>query len=171
MADYAFVTAWRLEAPIERVYDAIADSLRWPQWWDAVLAVEEIRVADHDGTGNVRRYTFRGRLPYLLRFDLTTDVVDRPTRLGGVAEGELEGRGDWRLEPDGEATLVRYDWRIRTTRPWMNALAPLPFVRAIFVLNHDFVMRRGLIGIRQDLGISGREIDPALVAPATGPAG
>jgi hypothetical protein len=52
----------------------------------------------------------------------------------------------------------------------MNALAPLPFVRPIFVLNHDYVMRRGLFGIRQLLGVAGREIDPVLVAPADAPA-
>ena len=27
MAEYAFVTVWRLEAPIDRVYDLIRDSL------------------------------------------------------------------------------------------------------------------------------------------------
>ena len=39
MSDYSFVTVWRLEAPIERVYELIRDSLRWPQWWAAVAAV------------------------------------------------------------------------------------------------------------------------------------
>jgi len=28
MADYSFVTVWRLEAPIDRVYDLIRDSLQ-----------------------------------------------------------------------------------------------------------------------------------------------
>ena len=32
MADYSFVTVWRLEAPIGRVYQAIHDSLAWPDW-------------------------------------------------------------------------------------------------------------------------------------------
>jgi hypothetical protein len=29
MAEYSFVTVWRHQAPIEAVYDAIADSIRW----------------------------------------------------------------------------------------------------------------------------------------------
>jgi hypothetical protein len=34
----------------------------------------------------------------------------------------------------------------------MNLLAPLPFVDAIFRLNHHAVMRGGLAGIRRRLG-------------------
>jgi hypothetical protein len=158
VAEYAFVTVWRIEAPIDLVYGAIHDTLDWPTWWDAVLAVEPVAPGDDAGNGEVRRYTFKGRLPYLLRFDLTTDVIQAPERLGGRAAGELEGRGDWTFRADGTATLVRYDWQIRTTRPWMNALAPLPFVRRIFVLNHDYVMGRGLVGIRRRLGAPGRTL-------------
>jgi hypothetical protein len=165
VAQYSFVTTWRIEAPIETVYDAIQGSLAWPRWWDAVRAVEEIAPGDEAGIGGVRRYTFKGRLPYLLRFDLTTDRVEAPIRLGGWAVGELEGRGDWTLRADGPATFVRYDWNIRTTRPWMNALAPFPFVRRIFVINHDFVMGRGLVGIRRHLGVRGQAI-PVESVPA-----
>ena len=166
MAQYAFVTTWRIDAPIDVVYETIHDTLAWPEWWDAVKAVEEMSPGDFDGIGAVQRYTFRGRLPYLLRFDLTIDVVQRPERLGGSAVGELEGRGDWTLRADGARTLVRYDWVVRTNRAWMNALAPLPFVRRIFILNHDFVMARGLAGIRQRLGVSGRTISDDAVTPA-----
>ena len=49
----------------------------------------------------------------------------------------------------------------------MNLMAPLPFVREVFVMNHDFVMRRGLIGLRRHLGVAGSEIaDDALPGPA-----
>jgi hypothetical protein len=71
MASYSFVTVWRHQAPIEQVYDAISDSLHWPEWWSTVTAVEEIERGDPDtGIGNVRRYTFKGSLPYTLAFDL-----------------------------------------------------------------------------------------------------
>ena len=171
MASYEFVTTWRIEAPIERVFEAIQDSLAWPSWWDAVLDVAQLAPGDAAGVGDVRRYTFRGRLPYLLRFDLTTDRVERPTWLSGDAEGELEGKGIWTLRADADATLVRYDWRIRTNRWWMNLLAPFPFVRPIFVLNHDFVMRRGLVGLRRHLGVAGTELPAdAMPAPAPPPA-
>jgi Polyketide cyclase / dehydrase and lipid transport len=152
MASYAFVTVWRLEAPIEPVYDAIANSLRWPEWWPTVTAVEQVREGDpKTGIGNVRRYTFKGSLPYTLSFDLTVTGTERPTTLAGSATGELEGTGVWTLteEPDG-VTVARYDWNVRTTRWWMNLLAPL--ARPIFKSNHDIVMQAGAKGLCTRLG-------------------
>jgi polyketide cyclase/dehydrase/lipid transport protein len=152
MASYAFVTLWRLEAPIEPVYDAIADSLRWPEWWPTVTAVEQIRDGDPEtGVGNVRRYTFKGSLPYTLSFDLEVERLERPTSLAGRARGELEGTGVWTLsEEPGGVTVARYDWNVRTTRWWMNLLAPL--ARPVFKANHDNVMNAGAKGICSLLG-------------------
>ncbi len=67
MADYRFVTTWRLHAPIDAVFAVIDDAGAWPSWWP-------------------------------------------------------------------------------------NVRAPMPFVEAIFRLNHHAVMRRGLQGIRLRLG-------------------
>jgi uncharacterized protein YndB with AHSA1/START domain len=152
MASYAFVTVWRHRAPIEQVYDAIADSLRWPEWWSTVTRVEEIRPGDPDtAIGNVRRYTFKGSLPYTLAFDLAVTAMERPRTLAGAATGELEGTGVWTLteEADG-VTVARYDWNVRTTRWWMNLLAPL--ARPLFKANHDLVMRAGANGLCDRLG-------------------
>lgn len=152
MASYSFVTLWRHHAPIDQVYDAIADSLSWPAWWSTVTKVEEVVNGDPaTGVGNVRRYTFKGSLPYRLSFELTVTDADRPRRLAGRAAGELEGTGVWTLtqEPGG-VTLTRYDWNVRTTRWWMNLVAPL--ARPIFKRNHDFVMRAGAKGLCARLG-------------------
>ncbi len=155
MAYYEFATIWRLHAPIDAVFGLIDDSLRWPEWWPSVLAVEELEPGGEDHLGNLRRYTFKGRLPYLLRFDSRLTVREPPTVLAGDATGELEGVGRWALgEADGWTT-VRYDWRIRTTRWWMNLAAPLPFVDPIFRLNHHAVLRDGLNGARRRLGVAG----------------
>jgi uncharacterized protein YndB with AHSA1/START domain len=142
MARYSFVTEWRLDAPIDRVYDTINDSLAWPDWWPAVKAVEEIRPATgRGGMGSVRRYVFKGKLPYALSFDMTVERNERPRVLAGRAAGELEGTGVWSLREEDGVTLVRYEWKIRTTRLWMNVLAPL--AGGLFKSNHDFVMQSG----------------------------
>jgi hypothetical protein len=152
MATYSFVTIWRLEAPIDRVHDAIADSLRWPEWWTTVKAVEEIAPGDPaTGIGNIRRYTFKGSLPYSLVFDLEVTKVERPGTLAGRASGELAGTGVWTLTEDpGGVTIARYDWNVQTTRWWMNLLAPL--ARPLFKANHDLVMNAGAKGICPLLG-------------------
>jgi hypothetical protein len=67
----------------------------------------------------------------------------------GDAVGELTGTGRWRLFEQGGTTAVTYEWNVRTTKAWMNALAPV--ARPIFEWNHDYVMRRGGEGLKCQL--------------------
>ncbi len=67
----------------------------------------------------------------------------------GHASGELEGVGTWRLYK-GDGVAVVYDWRVRTTKPWMNVFGPL--ARPAFSWNHDVVMRQGGRGLAAELG-------------------
>ena len=152
MPQYRFVTLWRLQAPIERVFAEIDDAAAWPTWWPNVRRVEPLDPGGDDRIGARYRTTFVGKLPYELRFDLSLTLREPPTSLVGVATGELEGAGEWTLWTEEDWTVVRYVWAIRTTARWMNLLAPLPFVDEIFRLNHHAVMRNGLVGIRRRLG-------------------
>ncbi|MEP6741453.1 MAG: hypothetical protein ABJB61_03065 [bacterium] len=68
----------------------------------------------------------------------------------GRAIGELQGVGRWQLSHDGPLTTVRYDWKVETTKPWMNLLAPL--ARPFFNWNHDVVMEWGREGLENKLG-------------------
>jgi hypothetical protein len=61
----------------------------------------------------------------------------------------LVGRGRWRFH-EGAATAVTYEWVVQTTRPWMNALAPVG--RPIFTWSHTVVMRWGGESIARRLG-------------------
>src|SRR5436190_20195065 len=90
VADYRFVTTWNLRAPLGRVWDAIYDSTDWPRWWRGVVRVEVLLPGDTSGTGAVRRYTWRSKLPYSLVFDMEVTRVQAPHLLEGRASGELE---------------------------------------------------------------------------------
>jgi hypothetical protein len=155
MADYAFASIWRLHAPIDRVYDLIENSADWPRWWPYIAEAREIDRNGPDGIGALYDFTFRTALPYKLRFRSRLTRRDRPHALVGTATGELDGVGEWALSEADGWTTVRYDWRIRTTRWWMNAFAWVPLVKPIFGLNHHAVMRGGLIAARKELGVAG----------------
>jgi uncharacterized protein YndB with AHSA1/START domain len=141
VASYSFLTTWLLEAPREPVFEAIHDQERWPQWWRGVEEAEEIEPGDDDGVGSVSRLVWRSRLPYRVKFEVTTRRVERPHLMEGHAVGELTGVGRWRFfERDG-VTAVLYEWDVSTRRRWMNALAPI--AGPVFAWNHDWVMARG----------------------------
>ena len=150
MAEYKFVTIWRVEAPIERVWDEIYHSELWPTWWRGVERIVEVQKGDESGIGSVRRYTWKSKLPYRLTFDMQTTRVEAPSVLEGNAKGELQGTGRWKLARDGDATVVRYDWEVQTTKRWMKYLSPV--ARPVFAWNHDVVMRWGADGLAKRLG-------------------
>jgi uncharacterized protein YndB with AHSA1/START domain len=147
MAAYHFITQWQFHAPVERVWDEIYHSERWPQWWKGVLAVETLVDGNPDGIGDAKRYTWRSRLPYKLRFDMTLTEKVPHRRLVGKASGELAGTGTWTFKEKDGITHVRYDWQVRTTKWWMNLLAPI--ARPFFEWNHDVVMEWGRRGLER----------------------
>jgi uncharacterized protein YndB with AHSA1/START domain len=150
MGRYEFVTTWCLDAPIDRVFSAIEDSARWPEWWQGVRSAELLQEGDESGVGRIWRYVWRSRLPYNLEFDSRATRLERPWLMEGQAEGELTGIGRWRLF-EGRGTAVVYEWNVTTSRRWMNALAPL--ARPLFAWNHDVVMRQGAEGLARLLDV------------------
>ena len=149
-AEYRFLTTWLLEAPRASAWEVLRDPLRWPEWWRGVERVDELDPGDDRGVGSRYRIAWRSRIPYELEFDFTVRSVDAPRAMDGHAAGALEGSGHWRLFEQHGMTAVVYDWRVRTTERWMNALAPV--ARPVFEYNHDVVMRWGGEGLARRLG-------------------
>jgi hypothetical protein len=150
LAQYRFLTTWLLEADRERVWDAIYESERWPEWWSGVEEAEKLAEGDEAGVGQEGRYVWKAKLPYRVEFFIRTTRVERPFLLEGDATGELAGVGRWRLFEGRGVTAVVYEWNVSTTRWWMNLLAPV--ARPVFQANHDYVMRNGGEGIAKLLG-------------------
>lgn len=148
MSDYEFVTTWTFDAPVERIWNEIKHSENWDQWWKGVLRVEELRKGDEDGLGSIRRSTWKSALPYKLEFDSEIVRIEHLKLIEARAFGELDGVGLWQFFDEGSGkTRVQYDWRVRTTKPWMNLIAPL--ARPFFRWNHDVIMRWGEEGLRK----------------------
>ena len=150
MADYHYVTTWRIKAPIERVWEEIFHTERWPSWWKYMARVVELEPGAADGVGKRQHVLLRTRLPYTLGFDTRITRVQPPTTLEADATGELEGTGRWTLTSEDGWTRVRYTWDIRTTRWWMNLLAPV--ARPAFKWNHDELMREAGESLARRLG-------------------
>ena len=154
--EYRFLTTWLLEAERERVWDAIYDSERWPEWWRGRRGgrAARRRRRGRDRPGRPLRLALAAAVPRPLRDH--DDAGRAPRLLEGDAVGELAGIGP--LAPvraagrrrDPAVTAVLYEWNVATTKAWMNLLAPI--ARPIFQWNHDWVMRNGGTGLAKLLG-------------------
>jgi polyketide cyclase/dehydrase/lipid transport protein len=151
LADYRFLTTWVLETPRERAWDAIEDVVSWPQWWRGVVSARQLEPGDANKVGSRYDIEWRSRLPYPVKFEFRVDRVERPGLMEGRADGELTGTGRWRLFEHDGVTAVLYEWNVRTTRAWMNRLAPV--ARPVFEYNHNVVMRWGGEGLARRLGV------------------
>lgn len=145
MAEYCLLTIWRIEAPLEEVYAAISDSLRWADWWPCVLKVEQVEAGGADGVNNVRRYSWQGQLPYRLVFEVCATRIEKLAVIEGIAHGDLDGIGRFHFSRQGAVSVIRCEWRVRSTRWWMNLIAPV--ARSMFIRNHTRIMAQGGEGL------------------------
>ena len=148
---FDLVSHWRIGAPVERVWAALADAETWPHWWPSVRAVHSLKNGDADGLGGVRRIEWAARLPYGRVLEIERVEALRPERLRARARGRLQGEGIWLLREDVHEdpgfTHVTYVWRMHAMRPWMRWLAPL------LRFSHARVMREGAAGLARHLQV------------------
>lgn len=150
MSDYKFTTVWHFETPLESVWNEIKKTEDWSDWWKGVLKVEKLKDGDAKGIGAIYRTTWKSALPYKLIFDSEVVRVEDLKLIEAKAFGELEGRGLWQFEAESEnQTRVQYDWQVKTTKNWMNLIAPI--ARPFFRWNHNVIMNWGGEGLAKKL--------------------
>jgi uncharacterized protein YndB with AHSA1/START domain len=147
---YEFITVWRFDAPLEQVWEAIKRSEHWHEWWKGVVKVVELKAGDADGLGSIRRSTWKSALPYRLEFDSEIVRIVPGNVIEARAFGELKGTGLWTLTAENEnTTRVRYDWKVKTTKGWMNLISPI--AKPFFRWNHNIIMGWGGEGLAKKL--------------------
>jgi len=148
--DYQFITRWRLPGTVEQVSELLAETdtlIRiWPSLYTRARVVDP---GDARGVGKTLQVMTSGHLPYTLRWSFRVVESRHPYGYTVKAWGDMVGTGVWTLEPDGEATRVTYDWRVRTEKPLLKWLSPI--LKPIFKANHDRVMAEGEAGLRREL--------------------
>ena len=113
MSEYSFLTIWKLDASIDRVWQVIVDTTKYPEWWNYVARVEILGAGGERGLGHTERYHWKTSLPYTLVFDTRVTRYDPPHLLEAAATGELTGFGRWELFTDNGHTTVQYTWTVQ----------------------------------------------------------
>jgi mannose-6-phosphate isomerase-like protein (cupin superfamily)/uncharacterized protein YndB with AHSA1/START domain len=141
--EYAFVDEWRVAAPREAVFAALADARSYPAWWRPVYL--EAHAEGPPAVGTQSRQLFQGRLPYRLRTRSRIVRFEPPHVLEADVDGDLRGRGTWTLRAVPGGTHVRFDWRVHADRPLLRILTPV--LRPAFRWNHAWAIARAVDGL------------------------
>ena len=152
MADnaYHFIDRWRVKADIKEVADILEDAMSLPRWWGSVyFEVKEIEPGGEHGLGKLINLHAGGWLPYTLRINFRTVESHYPHGFSMDATGDLEGKGIWTFQPEGEFVNVTYDWTIRANKPVIQKLSFL--LKPIFRSNHNWTMQRGQESLKLEL--------------------
>jgi hypothetical protein len=163
MTRYRFVSTWDVDAPVERVWDALLQVREWPTWWSAFRSVEPLADGDDRGIGMRIRQQWRGPLPLTTTIDLEIIDLKRHRLLVGRASGEMTGRCTWTFDEVDAHTRVAFVLDVRPTRWWMNL--PVPFAGRVFAWNVRSIMHAGCEGLGRRLGseVVGVSPDPVPV--------
>ncbi len=140
-AEYRLLAIWRIEVPLEAVYAAATTPRAGRTGGRACGKWSRLRPVTPMVSTSVIRYFWQGRLPYQMVFEVCATRIEKRVALEGTIHGDLEGVGRWHFNNEGAVSVVRYEWYVRSTRWWMNLIAP--FARSVFIRNHGIVMRQG----------------------------
>ena len=148
------VSQWTIPAPLERVWGAIVDAERWPQWWPGVAAVRTVRAGGAGGEGAIRRIEWSSRFGRAVVADVEAIELKPNELLRSRCRGPCDGEGLWLLRSEGGRTLVTCVWRVKLGRGWMRFLVPL--IAPLLRWNHRAVMCAGERGLVRHLAGSAR---------------
>ncbi|MFL6123966.1 SRPBCC family protein [Actinophytocola sp.] len=139
--DYRFRSLWSVSATAARVFDALVDLTRYPQWWPDIRSVTRVDE-------NTAEVVCRSVLPYALTFRLHRAEEDPDSgRMRVDVTGDLEGYVQGVVsEHEAAGVVLAISQRVVVTKPLLRFLAPV--ARPLFRVNHALMMRRGQRGFR-----------------------
>jgi uncharacterized protein YndB with AHSA1/START domain len=147
---YRFDRVLTVGASPPDVFAALTATEDWPRWWPWL---DEVTTVDGDPTDRRRRtqrFVVRAPGGYRVRVHGRFVVFEPPRRLIAELTGDLEGTGTLLLRTArAGATEVHYLLDVRTTKLWMNLLAPL--AARIFAHNHEVVVDEAFAGLERKL--------------------
>ncbi len=133
-------------APRQKVWQTLTGiPFSWQEWWPQLSNVHNMRLVD-GLTGSTFSCTWRSPTGYRLNSDIVIGTIEADRQITLHSDGDLRGTVTCQLGEKAGRTTIEIDWRVQTTKAWMNYLTPL--LRPVFIYNHHAVMRSGERGLR-----------------------
>jgi uncharacterized protein YndB with AHSA1/START domain len=129
--------------PPERLWSALADTSRYPEWFPWLHAYD----AGPLQAGTTARFVVRPPLPYRLTVAVDVHRVEEGSVVEGTVGGDLAGPARLEVSPDGEGSAAHLTWEVELTRPSLRRLERV--ARPAMVWGHDTVVAVGLRRFRR----------------------
>jgi mannose-6-phosphate isomerase-like protein (cupin superfamily)/uncharacterized protein YndB with AHSA1/START domain len=158
--EYAFVDEWDVAAPASAVFDALADTRTYPDWWRPVYL--EVESDGPPALGTVSHQHFKGRLPYHLRTRSRITRLEPDHVVEAEVDGDLRGHGVWTVTPTDAGAHIRFEWTVHADRRLLRMLTP--FMRPALRANHSWAIARAIDGLEPYLVARGVGARPTSTA-------
>ncbi len=147
---YRLSSTWRLDAPVEHCWAALADPVfSWPRWWPGVTTTG-VHSAPDGLVGSAADVVFRSPLRYHLAMHLEVEEARPSTEVRLRASGDLVGHALARLTTAAPGrTRIDVLWHVTPTVTWMIATGAL--LAPAFAGAHAAMMRSGERGLARYL--------------------
>jgi Polyketide cyclase / dehydrase and lipid transport len=150
---FAFERSWRIGIDVEALWDALADTRAYPRWWPWLRDAQLPALV----AGSRAVFVVAPPLPYHLHLRLALTEVTAGRRVAADVEGDLAGRAQLTLAPDGEASIATLSWDLELRRRGLRSLGRL--ARPVLEAGHESVVRSGVRSFAAALDADVREID------------
>jgi hypothetical protein len=143
---FHFDRTWRFDVTDDRLWDAVSDTTRFPEWFPWL-------EADHLGpltTGTVARFRIDPPLPYRLNLIVSVLAVEEGRSVDTEVSGDLAGPARLEVAPTDDGATARLVWSLVVQRPALTLLERV--ARPVMVWGHDAVVARGLDRFRAAIG-------------------
>ena len=131
---YSFVTKWEIETSLPQVWDAIYNSMEWPQWWKGVLSVKEIEKEDANGINGVNAYTWKSVLPYELTFSMRLTEKEPMKRLKTI---QFKRHPILKTQLLLQSQLLLQNLKVQNQRKQQHLYFKISFINYLFISISD----------------------------------
>jgi hypothetical protein len=136
---------YRFPVDTATLWKAMTDVDAYRSWWPWLVGFDGATFE----AGEAWACVVRPPLPYSLRFTLTLDVVEAPTRAEATVGGDIVGSARLSLrELDDGGSVARLESLLSPANPVLRRIAR--FARPLVRFGHDWVLDTGASQFRRE---------------------
>jgi uncharacterized membrane protein len=115
-----------VHAPVEKVFEFLADPMHLPEFWPSLIEVKDVRVLPDGRRANGWIYKMAG-----IRLEGTSEEVEHIAneRIVSKTKGGVDSTQTWMVQPEGDDTKVTFTVDYTVPVPVLGKLAEAAIVK------------------------------------------